>query len=326
MNNLITVGIPVYNGEKFIAKTLESIINQTYKNLEIIVSDNLSTDSTINIVKEFMAIDKRIKLNINPINLGFSGNLNKIIELSNAEYIALYHADDIYEPTIVEEQVKFLNENTELAGCFTLGKVIDELEKPIKNDFVFTEKKLKNNLKVNLDFFVKKFLENGNIFICPTSMIKKSVYLELGKYDKTLKYIEDQDMWMRILEKYNLGIVAKELINYRVHSQQGSSYYTDKTRKDLIAYVTHLVDFLNKENNNSVKEKYLKDINKFISKDYITISKNMIFLNRIEESGSYLKLSRSMYKFPVFSKYWIFQHLNNPLIRFLYRTIKKNKG
>jgi len=71
-----------------------------------------------------MKEDNRIKLNINSGNLDLCGNLNKLIELSNSEYIAIYHADDIYGKNIIGEQVKFLKENPELAGCFTLGRVI----------------------------------------------------------------------------------------------------------------------------------------------------------------------------------------------------------
>ena len=293
-NKLVTIGIPVYNGAKFISETLESIINQTYKNLEIIVSDNGSNDTTVEIVKEFMKRDSRISLNQNLENLGYSGNLNKIIELASSEYIAIYHADDVYESTIVEEQVRFLGENEELAGCFTLGEVINERGNPHKSVFYFDKDRINENTIVNWDLFIEKICKIGNMFICPTSMIKKSVYLELNGYDSTLKYIEDQDMWIRILEKYKLGILAKDLFKYRIHSNQGSNYYTNMSRQKISVDLLYLKKYLNKHRENI----NILNLNKRIALDYIFIAKNSIYLNNYEKFQYFLKKSRYYYRSP----------------------------
>lgn len=311
---LITAGIPVYNGEKFIAQTLESIINQTYKNLEIIVSDNGSNDTTVEIVKEFMKRDSRISLNQNLENLGYSGNLNKIIELASSEYIAIYHADDVYESTIVEEQVKFLDENKELAGCFTLGKMIDENGKEIKNRFPFVEKNTKENLIMDLDTFIENILKyGGSTLICPTSIIKKSVYNELGGYNINLKYIEDQDMWIRILEKGKLGIVAKELINYRVHNMQGSAYYSCLQREELSVHLQHVMNTLGY--NYILRMKFEKELKKSIAKDYLNIVKNKFFLNEKEKINFFIEESKKNHKFFILTKSWLLQNMNCLIIR-----------
>jgi len=270
-NELISICIPVYNGEKYIEETLNSIINQTYQNIEIIVSDNASTDNTYSIVKQFMDKDSRVKYYRNETNLGYSGNLNKLIDLANSEYIAIYHADDIYANNIIEKEVDFLNENSELAGCFTLGKMIDSSGTPIKNKFIYNETNLIDDLIIDLSFFIKRMYESGNVFICPTSMIKKRVYQELNGYSMDVKFIEDQDMWTRILEKYKLGIVAKELISYRVHDSQGSSYYSASQRKELAVDLKYLEDYLNA--NEHFKSKYDKILNERIALDYIKLAK-----------------------------------------------------
>lgn len=324
MEQKITVGIPVYNGEKFIAKTLDSILNQTYKNLEIIVSDNGSSDKTVEIVREYIKKDRRLKLNQNVENLGYSGNLNKIIELSDSDYIAIYHADDIYEATIIEEQVKFLQENKELAGCFTLGKMIDENNNYIKNKFLFTESNIKENLIIDLKKYIKTlFSYGGSMLICPTSMIKKEVYNMLNGYDERLKYIEDQDMWIRILEKYELGILVKELINYRVHSNQGSSYYSNVHRGELSAHLVHIKNYLEKRLD--LKECFTTDLKMSIARDYLQLAKNNIVLGKKKDVEKNIDLSTSYYKFPLLSKNGIIQNSKNSLCIFILKSLLEKK-
>lgn len=321
MEQKITVGIPVYNGEKFIAKTLDSILNQTYKNLEIIVSDNGSSDKTVEIVTEYIKKDRRLKLNQNVENLGYSGNLNKIIELSDSEYIAIYHADDIYEATIIEEQVKFLQENKELAGCFTLGKMIDENGKLIKNSFFCFKKLLhENNIILSLEDFLKYFfIYGGSPLICPTSMIRKTVYLELNFYDTNLKYIEDQDMWIRILERYKLGIISKELINYRIHSNQGSNYYSNVNREELSVHLDYIKEYFSK--NTKFGSIFKKELNINIAKDYLRLVKNNLKLQNIEKVSKYIETSKLFYKFQIFSKFGIIQKCDNKLFGCFVRLI-----
>jgi len=325
-DTLVTVGVPVYNGEKYIRETLKSIVNQTYKNIEIIVSDNVSDDNTVKIVKKLMKEDNRIKLNINSENLGFSGNLNKLIELSNSEYIAIYHADDIYEKNIIEEQVKHLKENPKLAGCFTLGRVINGKGEIQNRDyFIYYERTLPSNLVVNLDFFVKKMCERGNLFICPTSMIKKSVYKELGGFNTNIKYIEDQDMWTRILEKYNLGIIKKELINYRIHENQGSNYYSNKKRQELSVDVKYMDGYLDK--NLEFNIRYRKNLNKRIAINYLVLARNAVYRNDCNGFKKNINKSKQYYIFHDKLKPLIVQSLNYRLgfvlLRFILKYILK---
>ena len=103
---LVTIGIPTYNSERYIKPCLESILRQTYSNLEIIVSDNGSADDTEKMV--FSYKDPRIKFNKNPENLYCYGNYNVIIGLAKGELVAIYHSDDVYESSIVEKEVEFL--------------------------------------------------------------------------------------------------------------------------------------------------------------------------------------------------------------------------
>jgi glycosyltransferase involved in cell wall biosynthesis len=251
---LVSICIPTFNSSRFIFQSLTSICKQTYKNIEIIVSDNNSTDNTVEIIKSIMAKDSRIKLNINSRNIGFSANANKLISLANYDYIALFHSDDIYHPTIIEKEMEFLSSNSDLAGCFTESKFIGqnslELTKEVKH--------FKSNGTfsiIDFDTYLNfLFKRGGSMFMCPTALIKKSIYQEFNGFDESLKYIDDQDMYLRILLKYNFGIIHSRLINYRIHENQVSKVYSSSSINNLSIVYKHLIDFV--EGNNEIKINY----------------------------------------------------------------------
>jgi len=118
-NKLVSICIPTYNSEKYIERTLKSIINQTYQNIEIIVSDNASTDDTYNIVSRLSKQENRLKLYRNDCNLGFCANINKAVQIASSNIIAIFHSDDIYHETIVEKELLILESNINIKGVFS---------------------------------------------------------------------------------------------------------------------------------------------------------------------------------------------------------------
>ena len=121
MNDVtVSICIPVYNGGKYIAETLQSLIAQTYSNIEIIVSDNASTDNTGDIVRSFCAQDARIKYYRNDSNIGYCSNIQKVVNTALSDTIAIYHADDIYEPQIIEQEFSVLKNHPEIDGVFSV--------------------------------------------------------------------------------------------------------------------------------------------------------------------------------------------------------------
>ncbi len=116
---LVSVGIPVYNGADFIAETLESVIAQTHRNLEVIVCDNCSTDATHEIVREFAARDSRITLLVNEQNLGAAGNFNRALHEATGPYFTWLSADDYWAPTYVEKAVAILESRAEVVAVYS---------------------------------------------------------------------------------------------------------------------------------------------------------------------------------------------------------------
>ena len=94
MNKLVTICIPVYNGQRTIGATLDSLVSQSYKNIKIKVFDNCSTDNTQNIIKEFVEKYSNVSLHVNESNLGGEGNYNKCLEACEGDYSGIYHSDD----------------------------------------------------------------------------------------------------------------------------------------------------------------------------------------------------------------------------------------
>jgi glycosyltransferase involved in cell wall biosynthesis len=312
-NPLVSICIPTYNSERYISLTLESILSQTYKNLEIIVSDNCSTDNTIEIVKKFVLKDYRIKLSINKTNLGFSANSNALINLASSEFIAIFHSDDIYDKNIIHEQLEFLSLNPNLAGCFTLGKMINDKGRIIRNRFFLNKTNTKNNIVINFDSYIRNlFIFGGSSFICPTAFIRKSIYNSTGLYNENLRFIEDQDMYLRILENHDMGIISKELIHYRVHFNQGSAIYK-KPNQNLSVVAEHIKDYFEKKN-----EKYFiyrNQYNEFIAKSYLRAAKNNALFNDYVLMKINISKSKKYFVFRNNLLFYLIQNMDKFLIR-----------
>lgn len=115
----VSIGVPVYNGEQFIQKHLESLLAQTYKDFEIIISDNCSLDNTYKICQEFSKRDKRIKLIRQTSNLGMVKNFSFVLSQAKGEYFMWSAVDDIILPSFIEENLKFLELNNEFVGSIS---------------------------------------------------------------------------------------------------------------------------------------------------------------------------------------------------------------
>ena len=122
----VSIGLPVYNGERFIEAALVSMINQTFEDCEFIVSDNASTDRTEEICRDYASHDKRIRYVRNEVNRGAAFNYNQTFKLSSGEYFKWAACDDLCAPTYIEKCVSVLDQNPSVVLCFTWVRFIDE--------------------------------------------------------------------------------------------------------------------------------------------------------------------------------------------------------
>lgn len=128
----VSIGVPVYNGERFIRETLDSILNQTFTDWELIVCDNASTDGTAAICHEYVRGDARIRYVRNDVNLGSARNFNRTLELSRGEYFKSANADDLCAPELVEKCVAILDARPEVVLCYARSVLIDERGRPLQ--------------------------------------------------------------------------------------------------------------------------------------------------------------------------------------------------
>lgn len=205
---LVSVIMPNYNGAKFIEKSINSILNQTYQNFELIIIDDGSSDNSTKLIESFDS--KKIRFYINDENLGVSATRNRAIDLSNGKYIAFMDSDDISPLNRLEIQVDFLEKNDEF------GLLSGHYESFTEYYGLYTKRKFRKHsiieekIKVDLNFF--------GAIVSPATMIKKSVIDKHNiKFDTNLRIAEDFDFWRRIGKYSKVMNLDKKLIYYRKH-------------------------------------------------------------------------------------------------------------
>ena len=218
---LVSICIPTYNNARFLRESLESIVNQTYSNKEIIISDNASTDDTKEIVYEYVK-KYGVRYYRNAKTVDAFDNFNRCINLAQGEFVAIYHSDDIYEVNIAEKEVNFLQSYPSAGAVFTLGSSINE-----KGEAIATfnlPKKLKGIDIYTFEDIYITLLKNGNTFLLsPSCMVRKDIHEEVGFYDvKKFGRPADLAMYLKILERFPIGIIDEILFKYRISKTQGT--------------------------------------------------------------------------------------------------------
>lgn len=220
---LVCICVPTYNAANTISDTLRSICGQSYHNLVVKVVDNASSDGTAEIVSDFP--DKRVRLERNVVNIGAEANFTRCIELGEGSYTAIYHADDLYEPDMVERQVAFLEEHLQAGAVFTEASLIDESGNSI--GVIKTPASLTKSFDdlYSFEMLFKAVLKNSNFLICPSLMARTPIYQnEIRKWrGEMFGSGADLDVWLRISQSHPVGIIRRPLMCYRIGDSQGSA-------------------------------------------------------------------------------------------------------
>ncbi|WP_373472030.1 glycosyltransferase family 2 protein [Carnobacterium alterfunditum] len=201
----VSVIMGIYNCEKTLKESLDSLLNQSYKSFEIILCDDGSKDNTLQIAKDYLEkYPEKIRLIQNETNKGLAYSLNRCIDISNGEYIARMDADDISYENRLEKQMNYLESHPE---CALVGSHV----------FLFNDKGVWGIRKTKSDPLKKDFLF-GSQFVHPTIIIKKAILNQVGNYtvSKATLRAEDYDLFMRLYAAGFRGHNLQEvLLNYR---------------------------------------------------------------------------------------------------------------
>ena len=274
MNDLVSVIIPAYNHEDYIKECIESVLNQTYKNLEVIVEDDCSTDNTKEVIKEIN--DKRLKTIFSKKNKGTVNTINELTKICHGKYITAIGSDDVWYPTKIEEQLKVFQENPKLGAVFTLAEFIDENGNKYEDDNPILNVFRKGNTSQGKR--LRMFYEIGNHLCHSSSMITKKVVDDIGLYNKAFRQLHDYEYWVRIINKYNIHIINKKLVKYR-RARDGNKSISAKSRVNDIRTFNELF-YINSKMIQNMKKEYLIDGFKDIFRNPESKSKDELLCER----------------------------------------------
>lgn len=231
MAELISICIPTYNGEKYLQEALDSIKTQTYKNFEVIISDDESIDRTLEICQKFKKeVDFPVFI-YSHSPAGIAANWNHCIEKANGDLIKFLFQDDILNKRCVEKMVFELeSNNSKIVVC--KRNIIVEINNSETQEWLNIFGDLQENLAtIENNVITKKIFGDKKFLTAPynkigepiVGLIHKDVYKKVGLYNENYKQFLDYEFWYRVLLKFDILFIEEKLVTFRFHSQQTTS-------------------------------------------------------------------------------------------------------
>jgi len=197
--------MPVYNASLFVGEAIQSILTQSFNDLEFLIIDDGSSDNTIEVINSFT--DPRIQLIVNDHNIGVAASLNRGLSLVKSEYVARMDADDISDKYRLEKQISFMDDNLDIGVSGSWIRLFGDQPRVIERTPIGREK-------------VKAYLLFDNPLYHPTVIIRKSFFIKYGlQYDPTFNRTEDYDLWLRASRHFFLDNIPEPLLMMRHHGK-----------------------------------------------------------------------------------------------------------
>ncbi|MDF2802135.1 MAG: hypothetical protein K0S61_2038 [Anaerocolumna sp.] len=213
---LVTLGIICYNHENYLKDCLKSILDQDYCNIEVIINDDCSKDSSVSIIRDYAPLLKKKFVSVqcieNEANQGICKSVNNIIRRAKGKYVKLLASDDLMHFSCISSLVAFMEEQVERIVCFTNGFLVGE-------NYHYGDKVQVSQVINTSSFSLEhnnlfKKLMKGNFINTVGMMIRKEAYEKYGLYDEGLRF-EDYDMWLRLARFEKFGYINAPLVYYR---------------------------------------------------------------------------------------------------------------
>ncbi|MEH1934003.1 MAG: glycosyltransferase [Nostoc sp.] len=224
---LVSVVMTTYNHEKYIAEAIDSVLNQTFTNFELIIVNDGSSDRTDEVIRSFQ--DSRI-VYIHQENQGTSVAVNQGIIASRGKYIALMSGDDICYPQRLEKQYQYLNTNNKKIIFSGVDFIDDEshliTEKHFaRNYFIYSNKP---NAEILNYFFMQ-----GNYLCAVTAFLEKNILFEAGLFNLASIQLQDFDMWIKLVKKYDVLIIEDKLVKYRIRNNDDNLSHPNNSARSI---------------------------------------------------------------------------------------------
>jgi len=204
---VISVVMSVCNGQKYLRESIDSILNQTYKNFEFIIINDGSEDNSLDMLLEYQTSDNRVLI-VNQNNIGLTRSLNRGIKLAVCEYITRQDADDLSLPTRLEKQLNYMENHPKVAVIGCCGDVFNV------NGVLRTGRDPKYSRKG-----IKRHLASKNLFMHGSAMMRKSSLAKVGFYREFFRHSQDYDLWLRLSQHFDIDILPEHLYQYRVTAE-----------------------------------------------------------------------------------------------------------
>ena len=235
----VCICVPTYNAAATLVETIDSILAQSHRNLVVKISENASTDGTLQTLAAMR--DPRLEVHAHDVNVGGEGNFTRCLRLADGEYTAIFHADDVYEPDIVATQVAYLDANPDVGAVFTRATTIDENGAPLG---VIGGVPGRPGAVVRLGFreLLQIMLLHHNFLVCPSVMVRTRIYRDQIREwgDSRFRSAGDVDTWLRLALHAPIAVLEQPLMRYRISSTQFSHLNRNRTeRADFFRVMDH---------------------------------------------------------------------------------------
>lgn len=294
----VSICVPAYNAAGTLGQTLDSLLAQRYSNFEIIVSDNHSTDATPQVIQSYAARGVRYCqpdtapdwLVGKPSYIGAYVNANFVSKRGTGEFLCLYHADDLYHPDMVARQAALMEANPHVGAVFTALRTIGPDGQPIRMGEWLMPGPLQGRQVFDFASVFNAILVYGNFLYTPSVMLRRSVLDAVGDFDEErFRTSADLEMFLRIAQRFSIGIINEPLLNYRISPKQYSAQY-NRLRTTPADFFTVIDHFLAQPAVQSLATPEAMASYLFQrSKDQIDCATNMLLQGRVDEAAALLR-------------------------------------
>ena len=217
----LSVCLPTCNGEVYLAEAIRSVLSQTYSAFEIVAVDDASTDRTMEILRGFT--DPRVRIYQNPSQRGIPGNWNAAVELARGEYVCVFHQDDVMLADNLARKMALFESDPSLSLVHSGAQPLIEADAP-SHLSEWIEKAEADFVEEGEEYF-RKLLLHGNCICAPTVLVRRTQLETAGRFNETLGYTCDYEMWMKLCLEGRVGFIHDALVGYRWHAGNASHYY-----------------------------------------------------------------------------------------------------
>lgn len=216
----VSVVMPSYNHEQFIAQAIESVLGQTMYDLELIVVDDSSGDNSNTIIESIN--DTRLHHIPLPENVGACEAMNIALSHCTGEYVAVCNSDDIWERDKLERQLAIIETLPEVAAIFSDVIWIDTNGEPLTGAKLPHFSSIFAQPNRSRYGWIRHLIECGNCLCHPSVLIRRNIYTVLGNYNNMLRQLPDLDMWLRVVQAYEIHVMHDRLVHFRIHANNTS--------------------------------------------------------------------------------------------------------